>query len=228
MLFSFSNHTYAAIIGDIKDSRKLDTRKQIQKNLNHILNQLNTEYSFDISAKFTITLGDEFQGLLHNCTNLLHIIETIQREMYPVKLRFGIGVGEITTDINPELAIGADGPSYYYARKAIHELRNNEKKNKMPSADIRISTANPEHPLTSMFNTTLSLLTVIRDNWTKRQREIIWEYDKFGGSQEDCANRLHISQSSVQRALMNGNYYSYKSAMNNLNNILKEIGELHV
>ena len=112
MLFSFSNHTYAAIIGDIKDSRKLDTRKQIQKNLNHILNQLNTEYSFDISAKFTITLGDEFQGLLHNCTNLLHITETIQREMYPVKLRFGIGVGEITTDINPELAIGADGPSY--------------------------------------------------------------------------------------------------------------------
>lgn len=97
-------------------------------NLNHILNQLNTEYSFDISAKFTITLGDEFQGLLHNCTNLLHITETIQREMYPVKLRFGIGVGEITTDINPELAIGADGPSYYYARKAIHELRNNEKK----------------------------------------------------------------------------------------------------
>ena len=54
MLFSFSIHTYAAIIGDIKDSRKLDTRKQIQKNLNHILNQLNTEYSFDISAKFTI------------------------------------------------------------------------------------------------------------------------------------------------------------------------------
>ena len=54
MLFSFSNHTYAAILGDIKDSRKLDTRKQIQKNLNHILNQLNTEYSFDISAKFTI------------------------------------------------------------------------------------------------------------------------------------------------------------------------------
>ena len=42
-----------------------------------------------------------------------------------MKLRFGIGVGEISTVINPEMALGADGPGYYNARKAIEDLKYN-------------------------------------------------------------------------------------------------------
>lgn len=55
--------------------------------------------------------------------------------MYPVRLRFGIGFGEISTNIFCEAAIGTDGPAYYEARKMIEKLHKQEKKLKKQAAD---------------------------------------------------------------------------------------------
>ena len=85
--------------------------------MKQVLEEINNKYISDISAKFIITLGDEFQGLLGNGVNTMNIVSEIGRKMYPVKIRFGIG-------------IGADGPAYYKARDAIEYLKGNEKKNK--------------------------------------------------------------------------------------------------
>ena len=130
---------YIAVIGDIKDSKLIENRGQIQEKLNRALKQINEIYQDDIASKFIITLGDEFQGLLKNEEHLIGIVKYIQQVMYPVKLRFGIGIGEIRTDIFYEAAIGADGPAYYEARKVITELREQEKKLKKQAADIQFS-----------------------------------------------------------------------------------------
>ena len=134
---------YIAVIGDIKDSKLIENRGQIQEKLNRALKQINEIYQDDIASKFIITLGDEFQGLLKNEEHLIGIVKYIQQVMYPVKLRFGIGIGEIRTDIFYEAAIGADGPAYYEARKVITELREQEKKLKKQAADIQFSIKKP-------------------------------------------------------------------------------------
>ena len=85
-----------------------------------------------------ITLGDEFQGLLNNPAYAIEIVKYIQRELYPVKLRFGIGIGEISTEINQKAAIGADGPAFYAAREIINFLKNEEKHLKNQAPDIQI------------------------------------------------------------------------------------------
>ena len=54
---------YIAIIGDIKDSKKLNDRKKIQEKLQKVLNEVNQKYYEDISSNFMITLGDEFQEM---------------------------------------------------------------------------------------------------------------------------------------------------------------------
>ena len=123
---------YYAIIGDIKRSKKIEKLKKILDNVNSI-------YNNDISAKFLITLGDEFQGLLEITAPILEIIKYIQREIYPIKLRFGVGIGNVSTLINHEAAIGADGPAFYAAREMIEFLREQEKKLKKQAADIQIS-----------------------------------------------------------------------------------------
>ena len=228
MFFFFDFNPYIAIIGDIIDSKKMNDRKSIQIKLNDVLSKINEKYASEIAAKFMITLGDEFQGLLFNGKYTMDIIEQIQREMHPVRIRFGIGVGEITTDINSEMAIGADGPGYYKAREAIEELKRNEQRNKIPSLDIRIEVENDTHSVAVLLNTIFSLMEVIQSNWSERQREIIWEFDKYKGSQKECAGRLNISQSSVQRSLTNGNYYAYIDAKNTVKNVLREIGETSV
>ena len=91
---------YVAIIGDIVNSRKIINRTEIQEKLNRVLEDINLDYKASIAAKFIITLGDEFQGLLSNPCDLFNIIDRIKFTMHPVKIRFGIGIGEINTEIN--------------------------------------------------------------------------------------------------------------------------------
>ena len=69
---------YYAIIGDIKRSKKIENRCEIQEKLKKILDNVNSIYNNDISAKFLITLGDEFQGLLEITAPILEIIKYIQ------------------------------------------------------------------------------------------------------------------------------------------------------
>lgn len=221
--FFFSSELYIAIIGDIKESRKIEDRSEVQKNLKGILKKINQIYEKDISSKFIITLGDEFQGLLCNGENILHIIEDIQREMYPIEIRFGIGVGGITTKINTEMAIGADGPGYYMARNAIERLKYDEQKNKTCQAEMRIEIDGDEQNISMLINTIFSLINTIKSEWTNRQREIIQEIEKYGGSQAECAKRLGVSQSTIYRGLNSGNYYAYKNAKDTVNYVLKEI-----
>lgn len=223
MFFSFENDIYIAVIGDIKESKKITNRSEVQKKLKQILEKINDKYTDDISSKFMITLGDEFQGLLCNGKNIMNIIFEIERKMYPVKIRFGIGVGTITTDVNKEMSIGADGPGYYKARKAIEILKDNEKKKQTNAADIRFEVESDNQEITIMINTILSLMTVIKDSWSDRQREIIWDMLKHQDSQVNVAKRFKIKQPAVQKSLSKGKYYAYKDALDTIERALSEI-----
>lgn len=222
-MFAFAYRPYVAIIGDVRDSRLLENRGAVQEQLKSVLTKINRLYAEDISAKFMITLGDEFQGLLGAGKNAIQIVEYIQREMYPVEIRFGLGIGEITTEINAEMAIGADGPGYYCARNAIEYLKDNEGRKRNVVCDVRIEIEGDYRQEERLLNTVLSLMTVIRREQTDRQREIIKAFEECDGSQKDCAGYLNISQPSVQRNLNAGNYYEYRSAMDTITKILEEI-----
>ena len=54
---------YTAIIGDIKGSKKLKDRWEVQNKLRTVLEEINDAYREDIASVFSITLGDEFQRL---------------------------------------------------------------------------------------------------------------------------------------------------------------------
>ena len=222
-MFFFYYDPYVAIIGDIKNSRNITERKDVQKKLRDVLQHVNEIYVDDIAAKFMITLGDEFQGLLYNGRNVFNIIEYIQQEMYPVAIRFGIGIGEITTDIISEMAIGADGPGYYNAREAIEELKSDEQKNKTQASDIKVKIQDDKNSVGPMLNAIFMLIDIIKSNWTERQREIIWELRKNNSSQTECASKFEITQSSVQRTLNSGNYYAYREAIDTINNVFEEV-----
>lgn len=216
---------YTAIIGDIKDSKRIEKRSQIQKKLAGVLNEINDFYKSEISAKFIITLGDEFQGLLNKNEHLLDIIKHIQKKMYPVQLRFGVGIGEISTNVFYEAAIGADGPAYYAARNMIEELRDQEKKLKRQAADIQLSIFDTKCFEIEEINLILALMKIIEDRWSDKQRYTIWDMAQNGGSQEECAKRMDTTQSTVARRLSDGSYLTYKRAKKTIDEALKYLGE---
>lgn len=222
-MFFFRFNPYVAIIGDIKGSRKIQNRAIVQEELKQALAGINEQYSNDIASKFTVTLGDEFQGLLYSGANTMSIVLDIERRMDPIRARFGIGVGEISTDIDRELAIGADGSAYYKAREAIEYLKRKEKRNKSGEADIRLEVDGTEHMTVELINTILSLMTAIKTSWTDRQRQAIWDMLEHQDSQSDVAQRLGIAQSSVQKNLTKGSYYTYTEAVNTVKKVMGEI-----
>lgn len=219
MIFLYEKRAIA-IIGDIRDSRNLKERKAVQDKLKTILGEINEKYKEDIISKFLITLGDEFQGVLADCRNVLKIVEEIKMKLYPIELRFGIGVGMITTDVDSEMALGADGPGYYMARNAMNMLKENEKKNKTVISDVRIAVDNNEGETVILINTILELIKAIEQNWTDRQREIIWTMQEHREGQKRAAERLGIAQPAVHKALVKGRYYVYAKAIKDLERVL--------
>ena len=215
--------SFVAVIGDMKDSRHLENRKEVQVRLQGILDRLNEKYKDEIVSRFLITLGDEFQGLLSSGKYILDMVNEIRMEMYPVRLRFGIGFGQITTDIRTEMALGADGPGYYRAREAVELLKEREKKNRSVLSELCLKIDETHRDKEILLNTVFDLMYVVESGWTDRQREVIWDMLLHGDGQQNTACRLDITQSTVQKTLAAGSYYTYESALKNASEILGDI-----
>ena len=215
--------SFVAVIGDMKDSRHLENRKEVQVRLQGILDRLNEKYKDEIVSRFLITLGDEFQGLLSSGKYILDMVNEIRMEMYPVRLRFGIGFGQITTDIRTEMALVADGPGYYRAREAVELLKEREKKNRSALSELCLKMDETHRDKEILLNTVFDLMYVVESGWTDRQREVIWDMLLHGDGQQNTASRLDITQSTVQKTLAAGSYYTYESALKNASEILGDI-----
>ena len=89
---------YLALIADVIDSKIVQERFDLQKQLETTLQKINELFKDSLASAFTLTLGDEFQALLKVDAPIFQIIDTLRSELKPTQLRFGIGLGEIVTD----------------------------------------------------------------------------------------------------------------------------------
>lgn len=215
---------YYAIIGDIINSKTLKDRLNIQNKLANCLHLINQEYQDEIAADFTITLGDEFQGLLKRPKYLFEMLSKIEITMYPLKIRFGIGIGEILTKINRNLSLGSDGPCWWHARDMINDLKQNHKGLRLLS-NIKISGIKDQNIL-NLINVSLSLCYSIKNNWTKDQKKvtdfIILNYgltDKF--IQKKIAESLNLSPVNINKKLKLSLFYDLIYSLQAITKILE-------
>jgi Trp operon repressor len=205
---------YCAIIGDIVNSRNIENRADVQYQLEDILKYINMKYKDSIVAKFTITIGDEFQCLLNEPKSVLNIIDYIKMNLYPVKIRFGIGLGEMSTEIKV-FALGSDGPAYHLAREAIEDIKQSDIKYEQPVRDTMIYATNKENNQFNHLNIVNSLLSVcyyIESKWSEKQRDIIKQITKEEKSHRELAKQYGITQTSISRRFNSSGYYTYKNA----------------
>ena len=185
---------YCAIIGDIIGSRKLNDRQMIQRNFLEMAEDASRLFHKEIESPFTVTIGDEFQVLLKSLSVAPKVIEHVVKKMSPVELVFGLGFGSITTDINPNMAIGMDGPAFHFARKALEQAKKKKPKIIYKSDCIG----------TDMMNSLNYFVQSCEERRTKRQQEVL-EYLGQGYTQEAIAGRLGIKQQSVHD-IINASY----------------------
>lgn len=217
-MYEVSVMMYCAVIGDIVDSRNLPNRSVIQDNLKSVLAAVNEKYEEHVASSFTITLGDEFQGLLFGAAHAFDIAEYIQRKMHPVRLRFGIGFDEIITGINRDISIGADGPAFYRARDMINSIKS--KKNSLQSyhPEILFQSKGCDDGL---INAAAVLYRQLERNWTDKQRQYIGYYLDGTENQYAIAGYFNVKQPSVNKAFERAGLYKYLFALEQLRNYFK-------
>lgn len=223
----FFYEKYVAIIGDIVNSKEVKKREIIQREFKDVLADINVRYSKDIASKFTINLGDGFQGLLENKDNIIKIIWEIEMAMAPIELRFGVGIGEIHTDIDYNNSSEIDGPAYHRARRMIQEIESRKTRYTERETNIMVCSEVENNEIDELLNSLLSVCSALKSKWTIRQKEIIYAYLSNDENQYKAAQVLDISQPSVNKSLNNARYYSYKSAMDTVNSFLSRERKEH-
>lgn len=113
---------YQVVIFDIKGSRQLSNRQEVQYQLIDAIKRVNEKYSDMLASDFIITIGDEWQGLLKYPADYQEIINEFSR-LLDIEFYCGVGIGEITVH-DFELTVNQlDGPAFYLARDAIKKAK---------------------------------------------------------------------------------------------------------
>ncbi|MEO1255822.1 MAG: SatD family protein, partial [Bacteroidota bacterium] len=100
---------------------------ELMENFKSVVEKINSDFRSQLLSPFTITLGDEFQGIV-SCVSsgvkvLIAFEEAILAKDRPFQLRYVFHEGEVDTAINPDRAHEMLGPGLTYARRALNDLK---------------------------------------------------------------------------------------------------------
>ena len=200
---------YLALIADVIDSKMVQERFDLQKQVEKTLQKMNELFGDYLASRFTLTLGDEFQALLKVDAPIFQIIDTLRSELTPTQLRFGIGLGEIVTAIDPLQSVGADGPAYWNARAAINFVHQ---KNDYGNTQIYFSSGKENQDF--FVNALIASGEAIRSGWRDSQEEILLNLLKRSVysesfSQQDLAQSISINPSALSKRLKSSSIRVY-------------------
>jgi len=192
-----------ALIGDMVGSRELlpSQRPKIQKRFKEFIEYLNKRYAKDILAKFVITLGDEFQGLLLSATPIPDLMWDIDQRFSGRNLRVGVGFGILHTPIQRE-AINVDGPALYNARAAIESARR-----KRSLGGVFVGFGETDE----VMNGIAHILSFHRSELTQQQLRIA-ELMREGRTHLEAAEQLEISRQAVSKQVKSMGWRAYAEA----------------
>jgi hypothetical protein len=196
---------YVVLIGDMVASRNLrkGSRRSLQQHFLAVLDELNRWGREGLVADFTITLGDEFEGVLRpeSASDMVpEVIWKLEKELAAISMRFGIGMGEIDTEIvrNP---LTMDGPAFHAARKAIERAAAEDL---MGGVFLGFGSG---HNL--ILNGMARLLHHHRSAWTPQQRRVANLLHE-GKRQQEVAEALNVSKQAVSAYARAGGWAAYE------------------
>lgn len=202
-------HNYLAIIGDLVGSRALDDQKraEVQQRFKAGLDGINRSFAAEIASRFLITAGDEMQGILRRPLRTYEIIRKLQIQLSPTEIVLGLGYGILTTEIG-EYAVGADGPAFHRARRALEQAKEERKAyGKSILREVRLNSdeALPDKVINALY----LALAVMKNSWTDRQREVLHRLES-GQRSSEIGEALSMPLSNVSRVVETTHFREYE------------------
>ncbi|NOY76479.1 MAG: hypothetical protein GXO76_01285 [Calditrichaeota bacterium] len=179
------------MIGDIVRSKSIEDREAAQEKLKLAMKRVNADFASEFWAPFVITRGDEIAAVLISFVHVNDIMNELQRNFFPFRLRFGIAQGELTTALESHLATEIDGPAFYSASAMIDKARE---KNHL--AYFQLGNDVLDRAVSSLKNA----IGLLQSDWTLRQTEVFYRFVELR-NQYDVARILQIKQPTVKKTL---------------------------
>lgn len=154
------NDIYVAVLGDAVASRTLAAgdRAALQAALREALAQVNRKWKSAIAARFAITLGDQFEGLLHVTAPLWEIVHVLRAALRAHDWVVVAARGEISTPL-ARTALEVDGPCLHAARDALEAAKGEGRV---------LAFAGFPQPVEALAR----YYSALYSSWTARQREV--------------------------------------------------------
>ncbi|WP_157971961.1 SatD family protein [Pleomorphovibrio marinus] len=160
-------------------------------------------------SPLTITLGDEFQGVLKNEFSFYEVLTWIEKNKWrsneEIRLRYVLEYGQIETDINTEIAHGMMGEGLKIAREKLSNLK---KEKALFSISQNVKQAELKQIMVHLY------LSHVGD-WNWRDKDLIWNFLEFT-DYKTVAERLQKDTSLIwkrQYSLGLDNYQKLKRAL---------------
>ena len=156
-------------MGDIIGSREGD-QTLLQENFARLIQKVNQDYSTSFESPLTITLGDEFQGIVTSAKEAAEVVIALEEYRWDldveILIRYSLGFGEISTPINPTIAYGMLGPGLSEVREALVEMKQEEDR-MVISGTIAKKT---------QMALAMNILLEMQEEWKWKDRQIISGY----------------------------------------------------
>lgn len=145
--------------------------KNLMTNFKQMVASANKIFESNISSPLTITLGDEFQGIVKSLQHSIEIIflldELLLESKIDYRLRYVINFGEIDTPINKQSSHEMLGKGLTDARELLNEIKS-------MGANVLIKGLNSEKQ--AKLNLAFILYRSFYDDWNKKERKDAFDF----------------------------------------------------
>lgn len=207
----------AVLMGDIVNSQQAENPQIIHRIFNKEIDQINDEMEAQILSPLTITLGDEFQGLIKTLLGAFKIAFDIRYALLrkSVTCRFVIGSADIKTKINYKLAWNMMGPGLAEARTMLGK--------KEDINCYRFSL--PDDKKTEKLLNGIGLsLTAVENKWTSTQLKYVMQIlSETDASKGKIAKDLAISENTLYKVLRSADFHFYLQQRTTIEEVLSMI-----
>jgi hypothetical protein len=195
------------VMADIIDSRRQPSKK-LMRDFQNVVMSINSKYRKHLLSPLTITLGDEFQGVMKSYDSALGLILEMEEEIVKqggkFKLRYVLNYGDIETKLNHEIAYGMMGRGLTKSREALEELKD---------TDVRFLVILDSATDAEIMNNLFKLYDRVISDWKGKDLDYVKLFleDK---TYQEVASELGVNLTSAwrrQKSLKMEDYYICKS-----------------
>lgn len=205
---------YYVVMGDVIGSRYQEADR-LMREFESLVGRANSVFRDGILSPYTITLGDEFQGVARSLQEavktILFLEEARLKGEFSAMLRYVVLYGEITTPLNRRLAHGMLGAGLAKAREQLMDKRRGRPRFHFELQDRRQA---------SQLGRLLEVMSALTRDWKLEDADLLFDM-LVAANNEEVAVKHGKNRSQVWKRRRN----LYVDEYGSLKDIVLELSE---